>query len=144
MTDNEIVKALECCRCESALCAQCPLKDVGHTCEDKLTGYAFDLVNRQKLALKHDKMVIKDLENIVENLKTVEYPYTVKCNDNAIICTKALADYDALIADIKQEAIIDFSKAIADKIDDGIISTVADLADFTAEYLKSGVKMTSQ
>lgn len=48
MTDNEIIKALGCCRCESVLCSQCPLKDVGHTCEDKLTGYAFDLVNRQK------------------------------------------------------------------------------------------------
>lgn len=67
-----------------------------------------DLINRQKLALEHQRRIIKDLKNTVKNLKTVEYPYIVNCGDNAEIHTKSLADYDNLIADIKREAVEDY------------------------------------
>lgn len=45
MTDNEIIKALECCR--STSCYDCPYNDE-NLCIDALLQYALDLINRQK------------------------------------------------------------------------------------------------
>ena len=50
MTDNEIVKALECCKEATAVgCKKCPLyEDKGQTCITILSHSALDLINRLK------------------------------------------------------------------------------------------------
>ena len=50
MTDNEIIKALKCCKEGTAIgCKNCPLyEDKGHTCITILSHNALDLINRQK------------------------------------------------------------------------------------------------
>ncbi len=48
MTDNEIIKALECC--EKDDCDNCP-NDFGN-CYANLAGYALDLINRQKAEIE--------------------------------------------------------------------------------------------
>ena len=48
MTDNEIIKALECCKCDD--CDNCP-NDFGN-CYANLAGYALDLINRQKAEIE--------------------------------------------------------------------------------------------
>ena len=42
MTDNEIIKALECCKDNN--CNECPIEG----CTDDIFGNALDLINRQK------------------------------------------------------------------------------------------------
>lgn len=48
MTDNEIIKALECCKKDD--CDNCP-NDFGN-CYANLSGYALDLINRQKAEIE--------------------------------------------------------------------------------------------
>ena len=60
LTDNEIVKALECCSCETIMYCedQCPfykkcMKD------EQLSKYALDLINRQKAEIDELQLEIK-------------------------------------------------------------------------------------
>ena len=48
MTDNEIIKALECCKKDD--CYNCP-NDFGN-CYANLAGFALDLINRQKAEIE--------------------------------------------------------------------------------------------
>lgn len=53
MTDNEIIKALECCK--NGLCANCPrLNTPEHIlhCKEQLMCEALDLINRQKAEIE--------------------------------------------------------------------------------------------
>lgn len=63
MTDNEIIKALECCS-EPDKCGECPLissvREHNKVCLDMLPSLALDLINRQKAR-------IKELERRVNN-----------------------------------------------------------------------------
>ena len=80
MTDNEIIKALECCASEQYTCSQCPYQEIKHydddngfeimpngkryddwSCERWLNVDLLDLINRQKaeideLQLKNDEL----------------------------------------------------------------------------------------
>lgn len=52
MTDNEIVKALECC-CIEHDCSKCPYtKNKGCSCINDILKDALDLINRQKAEIK--------------------------------------------------------------------------------------------
>lgn len=63
MTDNEIIKALECCGSEKGnLCTQCPkFKKLGYDCnENDFFNDALDLINRQKAEIERlEKDLIK-------------------------------------------------------------------------------------
>ena len=50
MTDNEIIKALECCLkgCNAEGCDDCPLYKKVEDCEIEIPIIALDLINRQK------------------------------------------------------------------------------------------------
>ena len=56
MTDNEIIKALECCS-KKILCGQCPLKEKNN-CINKLSAYALELISRQQAEIErlHDEV----------------------------------------------------------------------------------------
>ena len=61
MTDNEIIKAVECClakeNCEVISCEKCPLEKQ-YECMDIMFHQTLDLINRQKAeieSLKHRK-----------------------------------------------------------------------------------------
>ena len=45
MTDNEIIKALECCT-QNTKCPTCPMWNTGQNCMNRLYQYALDLINR--------------------------------------------------------------------------------------------------
>lgn len=66
MTDNEIIKALECCSQED-MCKQCPYRMA--CLDDKYINIvskdALDLINRQRAKIERYKGVIKILENDV-------------------------------------------------------------------------------
>jgi len=55
LTDEEIIKALECCSTPCCKCDECPLYCVGVNCSSfELHRYALDLINRQKT--ENDKL----------------------------------------------------------------------------------------
>ena len=63
MTDNEIIKALDCCGFEYGnLCSVCPKYEKDNDfCQEELHNYAIDLINRQKEEIKEWKRVVETL-----------------------------------------------------------------------------------
>ena len=91
MTDNEIIKALECCKCDD--CDNCP-NDFGN-CYANLAGYALDLINRQKA----------EIERLEDKLETVK---------RIAIDTIPLVEED--IATAKAEAIKEFAERLKEMV----------------------------
>ena len=53
MTDEQIIKALECCIYHHGKCTSCPLyAEVTTVCKEKKDNYVLDLINRQKARIK--------------------------------------------------------------------------------------------
>ena len=54
MTDNEVIKALECCSTATCISNNCPYEKIHDipTCATKLTRDALDLINRQKAEIE--------------------------------------------------------------------------------------------
>lgn len=82
MTDEEIIKALECCD-DFGWCGQCLLQGV-IDCKTVLTDNALDLINRQqaeierlnadvKLLTTYKENLITDKEHLITKLKTAEF-----------------------------------------------------------------------
>lgn len=84
MTDNDIIKALECCVARSGTaCSKCPYHEQYYDkCTEKRNADIVDLINRQKLEIKNlDKQLLvkceccvaldkaKTLERFAENIK---------------------------------------------------------------------------
>ncbi|MBQ7976803.1 MAG: hypothetical protein IJ300_14050 [Clostridia bacterium] len=51
LTDNEIIKAFECCNNESGSCVGCPLRKINR-CVNQLQESALDFINRQKAEIE--------------------------------------------------------------------------------------------
>ena len=109
MTDNEIVKALECCKDDDTCPEECPYFSLewegGKDCldiQDGIIPKAYDLITRQKAEIERYKGVIKILEN------------------------------DVKVASI--EAVKGFAHYLIDRSKGGEIEVV-DVADFAVEYM---------
>ena len=75
MTDNEIIKALECCALKHKDCEECPI--LSTYCEIDLHEYTLNLINRQKAendSLKMDlaKCSIR-LDNLYKTANEIKY-----------------------------------------------------------------------
>ena len=89
MTDNEIIKALECCG--NGLCANCPrLNTPEHIlhCKELLMCEAIDLINRKKAEIKRLNGVIKNFKATKERQKaeieseiSLRQQWQEKCNE---------------------------------------------------------------
>ena len=70
MTDNDIIKALECCyslnlqKCKT----KCPLRDKP-LCSEWLSKYALDLINRQKAEIEVKNKLLDIVEEKFETIK---------------------------------------------------------------------------
>ena len=69
MTDEQIIKALDCCHSELGnMCSICPLFDPDNDyCEDELHKNALNLINRQKAELERLKKNIDGLNIFTTN-----------------------------------------------------------------------------
>lgn len=67
MTDNDIIKALECCDTRE-WCNDCPLKDNDY-CKDVLSEQSVDLINRQKAEIER---LHKQIEADIKYIKRLE------------------------------------------------------------------------
>lgn len=69
MTDNEIIKALECCTAGGEGCNGCPLNDMPMDCIKSLVGYAPDLIKRQQAEIKR---LWEDCDYFEDKVKTIK------------------------------------------------------------------------
>lgn len=67
MTDNEIIKALECCA--FGVCRDCPFKDTA--CEKELDEYALALINRQKAEIEKLNISFEVIEREYDDMFAV-------------------------------------------------------------------------
>ena len=71
MTDNEIIKALECCAVHGLLkCEKCPKKNEGVTCMYALSNDALDLIKRQKAENEVLQLNVEDYAETIVELET--------------------------------------------------------------------------
>lgn len=81
MTDNEIIKALECCNGWDGRCLNCPLNREGTNCKEKLNSYAFDLIKRQKAkieSLEKELMKCKLEKELLYNVSVEKQNIAIK------------------------------------------------------------------
>lgn len=102
MTDNEIIKALECCPDGCGLtCGFCPLSGVPG-CSEQLYTEALDLINRQKTEI--DILISKKetLKDEVATLRAENEKLTVELVGMRGACESYKMHYDKTQADIKR------------------------------------------
>lgn len=90
MTDEQIIKALECCSTDTCFSNGCPLEDESDgadigKCTSKLSKLALDLINRQKAEIERLKLI------------TTNKPYCVSIG-TADIFTENHEEYEWLFA----------------------------------------------
>lgn len=103
MTDDEIIKALECCDfTDIKACEECPLY---HTfdCSFVIIDKTLDLVNRQKAEIRFN-----------------DYPVKTLIDNNNMMCSKSSEDYDKwffnLSKDISYQAIKEFADRLKNEM----------------------------
>ena len=68
LTYGEIVKALECCKSDTALCTECPYYKIGE-CIEKMCADSIDQINRQKTENENLKVENQSLRSAANSLK---------------------------------------------------------------------------
>ena len=117
MTDNEIIKALECCKTpKCSNCAVCPMRGIGTDCLGEVISNTLDLINHQKA----------EIERLTAMVEAAEEHFTPLPFKNA---------FDEYIEKCKAEAIKEFSERLKkeangyDFCGDGIIYKMVDVED---------------
>ena len=116
MTDNDIIKALECCaNCESCdyETTDCPLgKEM--ECRSLLAEFALVLINRQKAEierLKQDRYLVKENGDI-ELLPRTEFKARIQVED-MVVCASSLGEWLEFCDTLKAEAIKEFANRLS-------------------------------
>ena len=106
MTDNEIIKALECCKKDD--CDNCP-NDFGN-CYANLSGYALDLINRQKAEIERLRKEVnlvsiqfQDAQERYEEVQTEIEQWKEEANKYQKLWCIAIDDIEAAKSEIYKE-----------------------------------------
>lgn len=103
MTDNEIIKALECCINDD--CDNCP--DTFGNCEHNAMRNALDLINRQKAEIERLHSEVKEKTETIDFLKDQSVGWSIDfCNLKAKLNTAK--------AEAVKEFVMRFEKKIRD------------------------------
>lgn len=115
MTDNEIIKALECCNTEidDYQCPHCPLLHKG--CKKALIQLALDLITRQQAKID-DLMARTAVTTLI---------------DDAVVYTPTLEDYNKFKKKFKSEA----AKELAERIKEFMHNKFKALDEYEFEYI---------
>ena len=86
MTDNEIIKALECCLkgCNAEGCEDCPLYEKVEDCEIEIPIIALDLINRQNSEIERLKAENEGYKHLDTILRTAIDELTANIKSKAI------------------------------------------------------------
>ena len=123
MTDNEIIKALECCKnslSEKDACRDCPLYEEEEvTCITILSKNALDLINRQKaeidiLIRKKDSLRDEIAELQAENERLEDL--SDQLGDDVDIKLNYIYDLKEKLTKAKAEAIKEFAKLVTRRL----------------------------
>lgn len=159
MTDNDIVKALECCTTNVASCKDCPafVKVDRSNCKKYFRG-ALDLINRlqEKDETRHKvfetkceeleiaKAEIERLKTeaklLVENNVIAKYQICVWMGDNLIL-SKSEQGYDNLIKDISTKAVKEFAERLKTEYSERFLvsgDTVIEILDNLLKEMEGG------
>lgn len=109
MTDDEIIKALECCDFTDIKdCEECPLYNT-FDCISVIIDKTLDLVNQQKA----------EIERLAARFN--DYPVKTLIDNNNMMCSKSSEDYDKwffnVSKDISYQAIKEFADRLKDSAD---------------------------
>ena len=128
--EEKVKKALRCCAQPDPICKECPYYDpyLKYPCADQLKWAALNLIDRQKAEIERLQKLgaaatrrlvevkaeaNKEIERMKEEAN--KYPCKVRMNENSIVRSKSLEDYDRLIGDISAEAIKEFAERLKTK-----------------------------
>ena len=132
LTDDEIVKALECCEDdENVNCEDCPL--VRESCA-VIRKYALDLIHRlqsenERLKKRHGVALLRnddlDLENyeLKKQVEKMKADITKAVEDYKKEMTKAMEEVEKKIEEIQQQAVKYTAKEICEMINGTCISS---------------------
>lgn len=106
MTDNEIIKALECCKKDD--CDNCP-NDFGN-CYANLSGYSLDLINRQQAEIERLRKEVnlvsiqfQDAQERYEEVQTEIEQWKEEANKYQKLWCIAIDDIEAAKSEIYKE-----------------------------------------
>jgi hypothetical protein len=106
MTDNEIIKALECCYKVKGyrhipICQECPLKE--SRCAIELPKNALALINRQKAEIERLEREIEDLESTQEISPEAKHFVDTKADKVISLMNELIKSQDQIKADAVKE-----------------------------------------
>jgi hypothetical protein len=94
-TDDEVIKALECCTLGD--CFPCAYGNIGTGCRDNMNADALALINRQKAkieALQMDNAQLQsDIVNANMNLEHIQYEYELLKQEKSVVIAEALKEF---------------------------------------------------
>ena len=121
MTDNEIVKALECCSYDNCfmLCDECPLKNDG--CVDVLIPSVLSLIKRQQAEIKVCERIVRDLH--LDDLEREAIQATA--------VTAAIRDMERALETAKAKAVREFAERLKERFAEKLGNTKESFACFS-------------
>ena len=110
MTDNEIIKALECCTSEDFTCNGCPyiavdMSGAEYDCSYYARKDAFDLIKRQQAEIDKKNKALDFIKNELENVKNLVL-------QNRETTLKIQNAYERLLASSRTEAFKEFAEKL--------------------------------
>lgn len=128
MTDNEIIRALECCK--SGLCNICGIMPFDGDCEEMISQMSLDLINRQKAEIEAWKETAETAEKAFESwhrtaeldakkiielkaeIEKLEYYLDCECSSAADVGSMLVGEEKA-----KAEAVKEFADMVNKEVD---------------------------
>ncbi len=113
MTDNETIKALECCGHQEP-CENCPCGDWGgiDRCIHSVMQYALELINRQKAEIEALQSVNAELQESLRLAAEVNKDMRAEVNGKSDKTAAILP----IVADLKKEAVKEFAEKLKEAV----------------------------
>lgn len=107
MTDNEIIKALECCGAGWDSCKPCPLYEYEGDCLESIVGDILDLINRQKAKIECLEKKVNARNEIILGQKAEIKELKIECGNAQF--AKYKAEFEEFRTEIRADAIKEFA-----------------------------------
>lgn len=116
-TDDEVIRALECCKSGYCIARNCPFYDATEdddigACTSRLSSNALDLINRQKAEIER-------LQKSIELMKGAKCVYSYD-GETLEYCISSPCPISKTVDQIKAEAIKEFAERLKERFIDRI------------------------
>ena len=116
MTDNEIIKALECCSTNNPDCDNCPYNVFGGSRCREPEADAVNLINRLKADLIEREAILTQQAKIIKRLAS-ENDRKAHILDSYALQYGTVADKDKLLKEAKAKAVREFADRFMENFD---------------------------